>query len=82
MATIKASMMDIDIPQEVTVGMKQRKMFDKGVPLENEIYCPYDDTSYNQVPGYVSGYGCPVCKAIGVYHLPVLKSNFKEIRGK
>ena len=40
-------------------------------PREGEEYCPYDGIAYEQVPGYKPGHGCPVCKGIGEYHLPV-----------
>lgn len=33
--------------------------------------CPYTGVAYNRVPGYVEGYGCPVCKAIGSFHINV-----------
>lgn len=49
----------------------KRKPFDKRKPARGEQLCPYDGISYSKVPGYVSGYGCPVCKAIGPHHLPV-----------
>lgn len=45
--------------------------FSKRQPAKGEKLCPYDDVAYERVPGYVSGYGCPVCKAISFYHLPV-----------
>ncbi len=31
--------------------------------------CPYTGLAYSEVPGYISGYGCPVCKGIGPSHL-------------
>ena len=43
----------------------------KKEPTEEETHCPYDGIANSQIPGYVSGYGCPVCKAIGAYHVPV-----------
>lgn len=43
----------------------------KREPGFDERYCPYDGVAYSKVPGYVSGYGCPVCKAISSYHLPI-----------
>ena len=46
-------------------------MFPKREPQKGERLCPFDNVLYSQVPGYVSGCGCPVCKAIGQYHLPV-----------
>ncbi len=49
----------------------REKPYIKREPLNGEIHCPYDNITYNHVPGYVEGYGCPVCKAIGTYHLPV-----------
>ena len=45
--------------------------FEKRLPGKGETLCPYDGVAYWQVPNYVSGYGCPVCNAIGPYHLPV-----------
>ena len=36
-----------------------------------EVPCPYTGIAYEQVPGYVPGYGCPVCKAISFNHLTV-----------
>lgn len=49
-------------------------MFPKREPQEGEVYCPYDGIAYSKVPGYISGYGCPVCGAIGQYHVPIQKS--------
>ena len=45
--------------------------FPKRDPGPGEKLCPYDGIAYNKVPGYEPGYGCPICKAIGQYHLPV-----------
>lgn len=47
------------------------KYYRKRKPGKGEKPCPYDDVPYKDVPGYVPGYGCPVCKAISFYHLPV-----------
>lgn len=47
------------------------EMFAKRAPNENENWCPYDGVPYDEVPGYISGYGCPACGAISFYHLPV-----------
>lgn len=47
-------------------------MFKKRWPKKGERFCPYDGVAYGRVPGYIVGYGCPVCKAIGNFHLPVL----------
>jgi hypothetical protein len=33
------------------------------------VPCPYDGVAYRKVPGYVPGYGCPVCKGIGPSHV-------------
>ena len=49
-------------------------MFPKREPQQGEVCCPYDGVAYSKVPGYISGYGCPVCGAIGQYHLPIEKS--------
>jgi hypothetical protein len=46
-------------------------MLKKQEPQKDEKYCPYDGIAYSKAPGYVSGYGCPVCDAGGPYHLPV-----------
>jgi hypothetical protein len=51
--------------------MKTTKSIDKRKPSKDEKPCPYDGIAYSKVPGYVSGYGCPVCKGIGPYHLPI-----------
>lgn len=31
--------------------------------------CPFDGTAYKDIPGYETGFGCHVCKGIGVGHL-------------
>ena len=36
--------------------------------------CPYDGVLYSKVPGYIEGYGCPVCKAIGFSHLSIVEA--------
>lgn len=36
-----------------------------------QFRCPYDGVAYSKVPGYVKGYGCPVCKGIGPSHILV-----------
>lgn len=33
--------------------------------------CPWDGIEYSSVPGYVSGYGCPVCGAISFNHVNI-----------
>jgi hypothetical protein len=33
-----------------------------------KIPCPYNGVAYKHVPGYVEGYGCPVCGGIGEAH--------------
>ncbi len=38
------------------------------------VLCPYHNIPYENVPGYVSGYGCPVCKGIGESHLLIDRS--------
>jgi len=38
------------------------------------VKCPYDGIAFKKVPGYVSGYGCPVCKGLS-YHLELHGSN-------
>lgn len=48
--------------------------FPKREPGPDETLCPYDGIAYRKVPGYMEGYGCPVCKAISFYHLPVAKT--------
>lgn len=52
--------------------------FAKRKPLEGEILCPYNEVPYNEILGYISGYGCPVCKAIGVFHIPILDRNLTQ----
>lgn len=49
-------------------------MFPKKKPGKDEIPCPYDGTAYSEIPGYVPGRGCPVCKAISFHHLPISKN--------
>lgn len=58
--------------------MKVKGPFPKRKPRKGERLCPFDNIAYSKVPGYVSGYGCPVCKAIGQYHLPVPVKENKE----
>jgi hypothetical protein len=53
--------------------MTTNKIFMKRKPKKNEKLCSYDGIAYSKVPGYISGYGCPVCKGIGPYHLPIEK---------
>jgi hypothetical protein len=36
------------------------------------LRCPHHGKPYKEVPGYVSGYGCPVCKGIGPSHVKVV----------
>lgn len=43
----------------------------KREPQAGEMLCPYDGVVYSNVPGYESARGCPVCKGIGPYHVPV-----------
>lgn len=58
------------------------KLFIHHEPNENEDACPYDGIAYSQIPGYISGYGCPICKGIGPYHLPIEKNqNIVEFGG-
>lgn len=45
------------------------------LPDKHEKYCQYRNVAYHNVPGYVSGYGCPECGGIGPYHVPVQKSH-------
>jgi len=33
------------------------------------LLCPYNRIPFKQIPGYIEGYGCPVCKSITFYHL-------------
>jgi hypothetical protein len=54
-------------------AMSKRSPFAKQKPKKGQVLCPYDGIAYSQVPGYVSGYGCPVCEAISFYHVPVSK---------
>jgi len=47
--------------------------------------CPYFGIEYSKVPGYRSGYGCPVCGAISWSHVdisePITKENWeKQVR--
>jgi len=56
--------------------MTETTTFPKRVLGINERLCPYDGKLYEQVPGYISGYGCPVCKGIGNFHLPVPKEKY------
>ena len=30
--------------------------------------CPFSETKFHDVPGYVEGYGCPICGGLS-YHL-------------
>lgn len=46
-------------------------VFPKRIPGPLEKSCPYDGTAYKDVPGYVTGLGCPVCKALSFHHLPI-----------
>lgn len=52
--------------------------YGKKQPGEGEMACPYNGVAYNQVPGYRSGYGCPVCGAISFYHLPIPLPEYRE----
>jgi len=36
--------------------------------VEKKTKCPYDGTAYKEIPGYVDGYGCPVCGGLREYH--------------
>jgi len=56
--------------------------FEKRKPTKSEKLCPFDDVPYNEVPGYEPGYGCPVCKAIGLYHLPVPANKKKASKNR
>ena len=55
-------------------------MFPKRKPQKGEMDCPYDGIAYSNVPGYIGGYGCPVCGAISFYHLPVKKSAQQSVQ--
>lgn len=44
------------------------------------IDCPHARTPYRDVPGYVSGYGCPVCKGVGPAHVKVVAINPELLR--
>ena len=50
---------------------EKMKAFPKREPMKNENHCPYNGVAYSQVPGYDPGYGCPICKGIGLRHLPI-----------
>lgn len=50
-------------------GFIRKPQADAGI----EQPCPYTGIAYSSVPGYVTGYGCPVCKAIGPSHLTINK---------
>jgi len=63
---------------ERMTGQEDGYPFPKRIPQDGEIHCPYDGVAYSSVPGYISGYGCPVCGAIGAYHLPIKKDLTKE----
>ena len=49
-------------------------MFGKKSPGPGEVLCPHDGVLFDKVPGYEPQRGCPVCKAIGMYHLPIPKA--------
>ncbi|MES3004696.1 MAG: hypothetical protein V4690_01130 [Patescibacteria group bacterium] len=54
-------------------GVDYEGFFPKRHPRKGERLCPYDGIAYRMVPGYESSRGCPVCKAIAEFHLPVSK---------
>ena len=44
--------------------------------------CPFAGVAYSKVPGYVSGYGCPVCKGIGPAHRDIADPlDFDDVAG-
>jgi hypothetical protein len=62
----------LGLPYEGT-GAEARHFISCPPLRPDEELCPYDKTSYQAIPGYVTGKGCPVCKSIADYHLPVPK---------
>ena len=61
-------------PMELSI--KERK------PTKGEKPCPFHGVPYSEIPGYELGYGCPVCKAIGLYHLPVPANKKKSSKNR
>jgi hypothetical protein len=45
-------------------------MLFKRNPGKGEKKCPYDGIKYSKIPGY-TWHGCPICKSVGPWHLPV-----------
>lgn len=68
---VRGARVVLDMREKSALGTVEWEPFQKREPGEGEKPCPYDGIAYSQVPGYVSGYGCPVCEAISAYHLPV-----------
>lgn len=63
-------------PENIPYLTQELKLARKAVRAAIEsliqlVPCPYTGIAYSRVPGYVSGYGCPVCKGIGIEHLTV-----------
>lgn len=40
--------------------------------------CPFDGVNYHEIPGYKTGFGCPVCKGGGIGHLTIF--GLKEVK--
>ncbi len=54
------------------IGADGDKIPKHDVLLENEKLCPYNRVTFSSIPGYIPGYGCPVCKGLS-YHVPVVR---------
>lgn len=54
----------------LVVGNTLRQTMGNIELLEGTRMCPHEGAKFKDVPGYVEGYGCPVCKGLS-YHLPV-----------
>lgn len=61
------------------MSKESTEIFSKRVPLMDGVLCLYDGIAYEDIPGYIDGYGCPICKGSSFYHLPILK---EEITNK
>jgi hypothetical protein len=46
--------------------------------MSNDRECPFYGIAYDEVPGYVIGYGCPVCEAIGTAHVTMTESELQQ----
>ena len=47
--------------------------------MSEYMKCPYDGQPFMLIPGYVDGYGCPACHAIGSFHLPIEAHDIKYL---